>query len=211
LIVLPWNARQIALAIDQYEGALPSGGWPNWVLGNHDQPRIASRVGHAQARVAAVLLLTLRGTPTLYYGDEIGMRDVPIPRELVRDPQGLNMPDLDLSRDPERTPMQWDASPYGGFTNTVPWLPLADDYRRVNVEAAQRAEDSVLTLYRRLIALRRAEPALRIGKYARAHEGTSWLPRSTREPLPGDSTWRRDCHFACNTCPLFPDYTSTIP
>ncbi len=165
LIVLPWNARQIALAIDQYEGALPKGGWPNWVLGNHDQARIASRVGHAQARVAAVLLLTLRGTPTLYYGDEIGMRDVPIPPELVRDPQGLNMPDLDLSRDPQRTPMQWDASPYGGFTNTVPWLPLADDYRRVNVEAAQRAEDSVLTLYRRLIALRRAEPALRIGSY----------------------------------------------
>jgi alpha-glucosidase len=75
------------------------------------------------------------------------------------------MPDLDLSRDPQRTPMQWDASAHGGFTNTVPWLPMADDYRRVNVEAAQRSDDSVLTLYRRLIALRRAEPAFRLGKY----------------------------------------------
>jgi alpha-glucosidase len=165
LIALPWKAREIALAIDQYEGALPSGGWPNWVLGNHDQPRIASRVGKAQARVAAVLLLTLRGTPTLYYGDEIGMRDVPIPFELVQDPQGLNMPDLDLSRDPQRTPMQWDNSPNAGFTSSTPWLPLPEDYRRVNVEAGQRDDNSMLGLHHRLIALRRAEPAIRIGNY----------------------------------------------
>ncbi len=79
LISLPWDARQIAAAIDEYEGALPADAWPNWVIGNHDQPRITSRVGQAQAMVAAVLLLTLRGTRTLYYGDEIGMRDVPIP------------------------------------------------------------------------------------------------------------------------------------
>src|SRR5690606_5974371 len=79
LIQLPWNAQDIATAIDQYEGALPGESWPNWVLSNHDRPRIASRVGEAQARIAAMLLLTLRGTPTLYYGDEIGMRDEPIP------------------------------------------------------------------------------------------------------------------------------------
>ena len=79
LISLPWDARQIAAAIDEYEGALPADAWPNWVIGNHDQPRITSRIGRGQARVAAILLLTLRGTPTLYYGDEIGMRDVPIP------------------------------------------------------------------------------------------------------------------------------------
>ncbi len=92
-----------------YEAALPPGAWPNWVLGNHDQPRIASRVGAAQARVAAMLLLTLRGTPTLYYGDELGMQDVPIPPRPVQDPWEKNEPGLGLGRDPERTPMQWDA------------------------------------------------------------------------------------------------------
>ncbi len=90
----------IAAAIDEYEGALPQNGWPNWVLGNHDQPRIASRVGLQQARIAAMLLLTLRGTPTVYYGDEIGMSDVAIPMDEVVDPQGVNMPDKHLSRDP---------------------------------------------------------------------------------------------------------------
>ena len=85
LITLPWDARTILAAIAEYEGAIPDGGWPNWVLGNHDQPRIASRVGRGQARVAAMLLLTLRGTPTLYYGDELGMHDVAIPPEQVRE------------------------------------------------------------------------------------------------------------------------------
>ncbi|WP_250847944.1 alpha-amylase family glycosyl hydrolase, partial [Escherichia coli] len=75
--------RSLAAMIDAYEGALPAGGWPNWVLGNHDRPRIAARVGPEQARVAMILLLTLRGTPTLYYGDEIGMEDVAIPPEQV--------------------------------------------------------------------------------------------------------------------------------
>ena len=85
LLEAPWRARDIAKLIDDYEAALPRGGWPNWVLGNHDQPRIAGRVGRAQARIAAMLLLTLRGTPTIYYGDEIGMPQVPIPPDRVRD------------------------------------------------------------------------------------------------------------------------------
>ena len=76
LLSAPWNARAIAKIIADYEAALPPGAWPNWVLGNHDRPRVASRVGADQARVAAMLLLTLRGTPTLYYGDEIGMHQV---------------------------------------------------------------------------------------------------------------------------------------
>src|SRR5690606_16686417 len=106
LINLPWDARTIERAVDNYEAALPPYGWPNWVLGNHDQPRIATRVGPAQARVAAMMLLTLRGTPTLYYGDEIGMRNVPIPPDMVQDPYEKNNPGLGLGRDPERTPMQ---------------------------------------------------------------------------------------------------------
>src|SRR5690606_11977646 len=127
LIQAPWNARGIAALIEEYERSLPAGGWPNWVLGNHDRPRIASRVGQAQARVAAMLLLTLRGTPTLYYGDELGMRDVPIAPEQVQDPFEKNVPGMGMGRDPCRTPMQWDTSPNAGFTTGRPWLPLAAD------------------------------------------------------------------------------------
>jgi alpha-glucosidase len=165
LLSLPWDARQIAAAIDQYEGALPAMAWPNWVLGNHDQPRITSRVGMQQARVAAMLLLTLRGTPTIYYGDEIAMRDVPIPFEEVQDPQGLNMPDKNLSRDPSRTPMQWDNTVYAGFTTGKPWLRLAATFSRSNVQLQKNDPYSMLSLYRRLVALRQQEPALYGGNY----------------------------------------------
>src|SRR5471032_2237789 len=86
LLSASWNARAIAKLIDDYERALPAAAWPNWVLGNHDRQRIASRVGQTQERVAAMLLLTLRGTPTLYYGDEIGMQQVALAPDQVRDP-----------------------------------------------------------------------------------------------------------------------------
>ncbi|MDB5296454.1 MAG: malL [Phycisphaerales bacterium] len=167
LVTMPWNARAVAEAIDHYEGSLPSYGWPNWVLGNHDNPRVASRVGRPQARVAAVLLLTLRGTPTLYYGDEIGMTDVPILADQVQDPFEKNVPGLGLGRDPERTPMQWDASPNAGFAPPAarPWLPVAADHAAVNVEVQRNDPASLLSLYRRLIAVRRAEPALAVGSY----------------------------------------------
>jgi alpha-glucosidase len=164
LISAQWDARHIARLIHEYEAALPDGAWPNWVLGNHDQHRIATRVGLAQARVAAMLLLTLRGTPTLYYGDELGMQDVPIPPERVQDPFEKNVPGRGLGRDPERTPMQWSASPNAGFTTAEPWLPIAKDYREVNVEAERDDPRSMLTLYSRLLALRRGEPALEIGR-----------------------------------------------
>jgi alpha-glucosidase len=165
LITLPWDAREISLAIDQYEGELPNEAWPNWVLGNHDKSRIASRVGNEQARVAAMLLLTLRGTPTMYYGDEIGMRDVEIPSERVQDPNERRNPGLRMGRDPVRTPMQWSGGPGAGFSEAEPWLPLADDYRRMNVEAQRGDPDSLLCLVRRLIELRRAEPAIALGEY----------------------------------------------
>jgi alpha-glucosidase len=166
LIDLPWNARAIDAAVRRYEALLPPGAWPSWVLGNHDRPRIASRVGRTQARVAAMLLLTLRGTPTLYYGDEIGMTDVPIPPERVQDPFEKNVPSLGLGRDPERTPMQWSAAPNAGFTTGAPWLPVAADYRETNVETQRGDPGSMLALHRRLLALRRAEPALSIGAWA---------------------------------------------
>ncbi|MEW5927607.1 MAG: alpha-amylase family glycosyl hydrolase [Gemmatimonadota bacterium] len=165
LILARWDARHIAGLIDEYEAALPEGGWPNWVLGNHDQHRIATRVGPEQARVAAMLLLTLRGTPTLYYGDEIGMHDVEVPPERVQDPFEKRVPGMGLGRDPERSPMQWDAGPGAGFTTGEPWLPVAPDWRVVNVQAERDNPRSTLTLYRRLIDLRRGEPALEVGRY----------------------------------------------
>jgi alpha-glucosidase len=162
LITLPWSARLIAAAISRYEELLPAGAWPNWVLGNHDRSRIASRVGDAQARVAAMLLLTLRGTPTLYYGDELGMRDGDIPPAAQRDPEGLRG---GKSRDPERTPMRWDGSAGAGFTTGQAWLPIGNDVATINVEA-QRTTDSMLELHRRLLALRRAEPSLSVGGWS---------------------------------------------
>jgi alpha-glucosidase len=165
LIQSRWDARHIARLISEYEAQLPQGAWPNWVLGNHDQHRIATRVGARQARVAAMLLLTLRGTPTLYYGDEIGMRDVPIPPERVQDPFERNVPGKGLGRDPERTPMQWSAAPQAGFSSGEPWLPIAQDFESHNVERQRDDPASILTLYTRLIALRRGEPALEVGRF----------------------------------------------
>jgi alpha-glucosidase len=136
------------------------------VLGNHDQPRIASRIGEAQARVAAMLLMTLRGTPTMYYGDEIGLQNVPVPPERVQDPWERNEPGLGLGRDPYRTPMQWSAGRNAGFGAGEPWLPLTADYKTRNVEMLRDDPRSILTLYRRLIGLRREHLALAGGSYA---------------------------------------------
>jgi alpha-glucosidase len=175
LIGLPWRAEEIAAAVERYEALLPSYAWPNWVLGNHDKPRIATRVGAAQARVAAMLLLTLRGTPTLYYGDEVGMRDVPIPPHLVRDPFEKNVPGLGLGRDPVRTPMQWSDERHAGFTTGEPWLPVADDFLTANVAVGRADAASLLSLYRRLIGLRRAEPALSVGSYSPLRAGENLI------------------------------------
>jgi alpha-glucosidase len=187
LITLPWNVHTIANAIATYEKSLPSYGWPNWVLGNHDNPRIGSRIGSAQARVAAMLLLTLRGTPTMYYGDEICMTDVPIPPEAVQDPFEKNVPGMRLGRDPQRTPMQWDASPNAGFSpssaTTMPWLPIASDYAKINVVAQREDPRSSLNLYRKLIQFRRAEPALSIGSYRELAIQADLLAYERRDPI----------------------------
>ena len=166
LIATPWEARTVRTMVDEYEGVLPTGAWPNWVWGNHDNGRVASRIGPSNARVANMLLLTLRGTPTTYYGEEIGMEDVPIPGELRKDPVG---------RDPERTPMQWDSSPNAGFTYeaTSPWLPVAEDYAERNVAQQETDPASMLNLYRALTSLRRTEPALYAGNYTSLDSGKS--------------------------------------
>jgi alpha-glucosidase len=167
LIDAPWEARSLASLIADYEAALPADGWPNWVLGNHDRPRAATRFGPAQARNAAMLLLTLRGTPTIYYGDEIGMADVAIPPEQVQDPRELREPGIGLGRDPVRTPMAWAAGPNAGFSTAEPWLPLHPDWPTRNVAAQRDDPRSMWSLYRSLLALRRQHAALAVG---------DWLP-----------------------------------
>jgi alpha-glucosidase len=183
LVTLPWDARAIADAIARYERVLADDAWPNWVLGNHDQPRLATRIGLDQARVAAMLLLTLRGTPTIYYGEEIGMHDVEVPTTMRQDPQGRGMPGTGMERDFYRTPMQWSAGEKSGFSESAPWLPLADDAIHVNVEAQREEPTSLLRLYRSLIRLRRAEPVLVEGRYTALPAGGDTLAyfRETEE------------------------------
>jgi alpha-glucosidase len=160
-----WEARTIRQAVEGYEAALPEGAWPNWVLGNHDRPRIATRVGREQARLTQMLLLTLRGTPTCYYGEELGMQDIVLPREVMQDPLAREHPEH--SRDPERSPMQWDGSANAGFSpaGVKPWLPVANDYQTWNVAAEQQDPGSLLMLTHALLAVRRSHAALTRGSY----------------------------------------------
>ena len=165
----PWQADAIRAAIEGVQGVLPDGAWASWVLGNHDVPRFASpkRAGHAQAKVGMLLLLTLRGTPTIYYGEEIGMADIRVATADARDP--LERREPGRGRDGARSPMQWDASPNAGFCppGVTPWLPLASDAASVNVAGQSEDPESILSLTRRLIALRREHPALAVGDFER--------------------------------------------
>ena len=165
LILSPWQAPAIAQLIRNYEATLPPGAWPNWVLGNHDQHRLATRIGAQQARVAAVLILTLRGTPTLYNGDELGLPDAEIPDDEIRDPAELRQPHLGLGRDPERSPMPWDWSENAGFTaaGVRTWLPLVQNWPAFTVQGQTQDPRSSLALYRTLLSLRREHPALNEG------------------------------------------------
>ena len=151
--------------VDAMEGVLPPFAWPNYVLGNHDRIRLASRFGgQAQARLAGMMLLTLRGTPTLYYGDELGLENGDIKPEQMHDPQGINL-GVAFTRDVTRTPMQWDASAQAGFSSVAPWLPLSADYETRNVAVQGAQPDSMLTFYRTLLWLRRGSAVLQGGSY----------------------------------------------
>lgn len=159
-----WNAETIRAIVDRFEAAIPEHGYPNWVLGSHDVPRLASRISEAQARTAAMLLLTLRGTPTLYNGDEIGMVNGEIAPEQVQDPQGIRL-GIQHTRDVTRTPVQWNDSAHAGFSMVEPWLPVNADYHTKNVSEQLHDDDSMLSLYRRLIWTRKNSLALSVGDY----------------------------------------------
>jgi len=176
-----WGAGPFARAVERWEKVLPSWGWPCYTLSNHDVPRHRSRyeggalragrssgaTGEERARLAAMMLLTLRGTPFLYYGEEIGMKERPLSRHLIQDPVGRRFWPLHPGRDGCRTPMQWSDRPGAGFTGGEPWLPLGLDWQDRNVENQEDDPTSLLSLYRRLIWLRRSEPVLQKGSYAR--------------------------------------------
>ncbi len=170
LIYKKWDARIFNRCIENWYSHVPQGGWPSNVLSNHDQSRTVSRiksdsVTFKRARVAAALLLTLKGTPFVYYGEEIGMKDGRIKKSELMDPVGKRYWPFHPGRDPSRTPMQWSDHLNAGFTLGKPWLPVNDDYLQVNVSRQLRDSDSLLNFYRNLISLRKEKRALQMGEW----------------------------------------------
>jgi alpha-glucosidase len=164
LLKVSWTASGVRQVVHGLEATLPKGAWPNYVLGTHDDQRLATRLGEYGSLQAAVLLLTLRGSPTLYYGDELGMREVVVPPDRQQDPWAETEPAL--GRDGCRTPMRWSPDATAGFTsNNESWLPLGGDLDVRNVESQLQDPDSHLNLYRRLLSLRRRSTALTTGSY----------------------------------------------
>jgi alpha-glucosidase len=165
LINLPWKAEIHKQYIDAYDKALGDLYIPCYVLGNHDKHRVGTRIGIKQARIAAMLQLTLRGLPFVYYGEEIGMTDNHISSDQIRDTYEINSPKLGLGRDPQRTPMQWTDGKYAGFSDSKPWLPINPNYTKINVESEKKDPKSMLALYKLLIRLKKGNAILREGKY----------------------------------------------
>jgi alpha-glucosidase len=182
---MPLRPHAILERIQRWERALGEANWPCYVLNNHDIPRSATRWkapffkphDDARLKLAAALLLTLRGTPFIYYGEEIGMRDIPIRRRKdVLDPIGKRFWPVMKGRDGCRSPMQWDDSPAAGFTaGALPWLPVHKNHQHRSVLAQQADPSSLLNFYRRLIALRRVTPALTAGMFQPITFDTNYL------------------------------------
>ena len=164
-----WRARDYYRVLKNYYEALPADGWPAIVLSNHDQPRARARFkggkdNIARTQVGLGLLLLVKGTPFLYYGEEIGMTNGRIKRHQLQDPVGIKYWPFHPGRDPERTPMQWSADINAGFSKQTPWLPLAKNWLHENVQSQQKDNDSCLSLTRELIGLRRQYTCLHAGE-----------------------------------------------
>ena len=166
LVFSEWQANIIKDLMNQFEATLPAHGWPNWVLSNHDQPRFASRAGAAQSHNGLLFLLTAKGTPTIYYGEELAMENGEIPIDQVQDPWELLSPGMGLGRDPERTPMQWNSTENAGFCpeNIKPWLPAETDRQYKNVSVQKHKADSTLQFVKQLINIRRQHSAFTLGE-----------------------------------------------
>lgn len=165
----PWNAKKMKDVMTAWELSLPEETWPTQVLNNHDLSRSATRFGRGEnderLKIAAGLLLTLRGTPFLYYGEEIGMRDIKLKRREILDPVGKRYWPFYKGRDGCRSPMQWDPSEQGGFTSARPWLPVHNNYTHRNVAAQEHNPESLLNFYKTLLRIRRRHSALRNGTF----------------------------------------------
>ena len=186
--IYPWNPDWIMQKVLARERICEAAGiWPTTVLSNHDLKRAASRYtrgkNDAQARIAMALLLTLRGTPFMYYGEEIGMRDIKLRRREILDPPGQRYWPIYKGRDGCRAPMQWDSGSYAGFSNARPWLPVHPDAIQRNVAAQQADPDSLLNLTRKLLRLRKSHPALHRGDFTPVESRNGLLAylRSTDE------------------------------
>lgn len=191
LSVLPWNASAFREAIDAVDAVIPAGASPTVAMGSHDEPRVASRYGPTQARCLLGVLLTLPGTPVLYYGDELGLPNAPVPPGEERDPWGRRNPAF--NRDVGRTPMPWADVPGVGFTTGEPWLPLPAGAGRLSVAVQSADPDSTLSLARDLLALRRRSAALRYGTYRSLNLGADLLVYERRH---GDETITVVANFA---------------
>lgn len=182
---LGWNAVDFRRMIKNFQAILEPGDTPVYCFSNHDQMRVVTRFGREHARLIAMLQLTLPGMPTIYYGDEIGMENGEIRPDQIQDPSGRDNPMG--GRDPERTPMQWDASRHAGFSSHTPWLPVAQSFTAYNVAAQKTDPDSFLSLYRALLALRSQSLLLVKGSfvlidshhdvlaYERSYEGNTYV------------------------------------
>ena len=171
LPIYPWNPGWVMDQIIKREEAFNAAGiWPTTVMSNHDLPRAASRYARgendAQSFLAMTLLLTLRGTPFMYYGEEIGMRDIQLRRNEILDPPGKKYWPIYKGRDGCRSPMQWNDSTFAGFSTAKPWLPNHPNYTRRNVSSQQADPDSLINFTKKLLALRKEIPALRGGNFS---------------------------------------------
>jgi alpha-glucosidase len=186
----PWNPAWILKKILSREEAFTQAGiWPTTVMSNHDLPRAAGRYtkgeDDSQARIAMTLLLTLRGTPFIYYGEEIGMRDIHLRRNEILDPPGKRYWPIYKGRDGFRTPMQWNDGDHGGFSAARPWLPINPDFIDRNVATQRANPDSLFNFTKQLLALRKKTSALRHGEFVALDSGPNILAylRTTNEEV----------------------------
>lgn len=176
LIFRRWNARSYYLAIRRWMNFIPKKGWPCFVFSNHDLHRSINRLGvgankNEKAKITATLLLTMKGTPFIYYGEEIGMPNVKIDRKDIMDPLGKRYWPIYSGRDSARTPMRWTSEANAGFSKVRPWLPIGDDYEEVNVEQQKAEADSIFKVYKRLMKLRNENEILQKGKWVPVLKG----------------------------------------
>ncbi len=165
----PFSPPAFRDAIQRWEQALDEDQWPCYVLSNHDLNRHVTRYSRhpvdAVAKITATLLLTLRGTPFVYYGEEIGLPDTKLTRSQIMDPPGKHFWPFYKGRDSARCPLPWNHAPQGGFTTGEPWLPVYEDFPQRNVASQRKEPGTVWAHYHQLLKLRRNTPALRSGAY----------------------------------------------